>query len=189
MRRIRINSKNLTMPSVIGSLAALLLLLTLVGCFQSDHPLLNIFNSVTPVAEGRYNYEELSDKSKKSLTITHDGTVTKMISTKADGSVQISKLYMHELGDNFYIVMDPSNDYSLIHVNSKAVLEFDETYCDDLLDLARSTGKSISEYGVAKVVGEKSHSCQFTDLDDLKTAMVALINNDKIVVARIYKPQ
>ena len=60
-----------------GLLAGLLLsVLPLTGCFKSDTPLISVFDSVTPVPEGRYTYVD-TDKSTKSVMITHDGTVTK----------------------------------------------------------------------------------------------------------------
>jgi hypothetical protein len=167
--------------------------LFLAGCFKSDYPLLNIFNSSTPIGDGRYVLSDLDKDGKpvppKEYVVTHDLTTTKMISTKDDGSIQVANLLIHELGDNFYIVMDASNDYSLIHVNPKAILEFDESKnCDDLIDLAKSEGKDISAYGVASVDGDSSHTCKFTSLDGLETAFGALANANKIVINHIYKP-
>jgi phage I-like protein len=106
---------------------------------------------------------------------------------------------MDDLGEGFFLVMDPDNNYSLIHVNPKAILQFDEsTYCDNLLSLARSVGKSIAEYGVVKVLGEKPHVCKFNDLGSIERAMAALAssrtdtsNGDTVfnllVISRIYR--
>ncbi len=168
--------------------------LLFAGCFKSDFPLLTIFNSTTPIADGHYASADLGADGKpepvKHYAITHDFTTTKMISTKDDGSIQVANLLIHELGDGFYIVMDASNDYSLIHVNPKAVLEFDEQkFCDDLISVAQSEGKDISAYGVSSVTGDQSHTCKFTDLDGLQSAFVALINANKIVINHIYKPE
>ena len=158
-----------------GLLAVLLLsVLPLTGCFKSDTPLISVFDSVAPVPEGRYTYVD-TDKSTKSVMITHDGTVTKQIWIKDDGSAHIERLLMQELDKGYYIVMDPSNDYALIKVNPQSIVYFDASkYCNKLLDVARSAGKSISEYGVVRVDGSK---CEFNDLDSIKGAFAALANS------------
>jgi len=178
-----------------------LLALSLSGCFESDKPLISALDSVTPVPEGRYTYED-TDKSPKSIIITHDGTTTLMTSIKDDGSAKIDRFLMQGLGRDYYIVMDNTYDYTLIHVASKSILEFDASlYCDSLFDLARSEGKSISEYGVAQVDTKTSHRhCKFNDLDSVKVAFAALLNSgtelpsgntlvERLQVLRIYKRQ
>ena len=161
-----------------GLLTVLLLpVLPLSGCFKSNTPLITVFDSVTPVPEGRYTYVD-TDKSTKSVIITHDGTVTKMISTKSDGSVKVDRLLMQELDRGYYIVMDAENDYSLIRVNPQSVIYFNGSIlCDKLLDVARSEGKNISEYGVVRVTGDKFHLCLFGDIDSIKGALAALANS------------
>ena len=161
-----------------GLLAVLLLsVLPLSGCFKSDTPLISVFDSVTPVPEGRYTYVD-TDKSTKSVIITHDGTVTKMISIKDDGSAKIDRLLMQELDKGYYIVMDATNDYSLIKVNPQSIIYFNASIlCDKLLGVARSVGKSISEYGVVRVTGDKSHLCFFDDIDSIKGAFAALADS------------
>lgn len=181
-----------------GLLAVLLLsVLPLSGCFKSETPLITVFDSVTPVPEGRYTYVD-TDKSTQSVIITHDGTVTKMISIRDDGSAKIDRLLMQELDKGYYIVMDPSNDYALIKVNLKSIVYFDGSkYCNKLLGVARSAGKSISEYGVVRVDGGQ---CIFDDIDSIKGAFAALANSgskmsdgtflvDGLVIGRIYKRQ
>jgi hypothetical protein len=181
-----------------GLLAVLLLsVLPLSGCFKSDTPLISVFDSVTPVPEGRYTYVD-TDKSTKSVIITHDFTATKMISIKDDGSTHIDRLLMQELDKGYYIVMDSSNDYALIKVNPNTIVYFDASkYCNKLLDVARSAGKSISEYGVVRVDGSK---CEFNDLDSIKGAFAALANSgtklsngtflvDGLVIGGIYRRQ
>jgi len=93
------------------------------------------------------------------------------------------------------------NTHSLIRVLPNAILQFDEsTYCDNLLSVARSAGKSISEYGVVEVIGEKPHVCKFNDRASVEGAMAALANHnvklpdggtgaDLLVLERIYKRQ
>ncbi|MGA7181687.1 MAG: hypothetical protein WBX11_19175 [Thiobacillaceae bacterium] len=192
------NESAVSMPRYRGLLAVLLLsVLSLSGCFKSDSPLISVFGSVTPIPEGRYTYVD-TDKSTKSVIITHDGSVTKMISIKDDGSVHIDQLLMQELDNGYYIVMDSSNDYALIKVNPKTIVYFDASkYCNKLLDVARSAGKSISEYGVVRVDGSK---CEFNDIDSIKGAFAALANSgtklsngtflvDGLVIGGIYHRQ
>jgi len=163
--------------------------LALCACFKSDFALITIFDSVTPISEGRYTYVD-TDKATKSVIITHDGTVTKMTTIKDDGSAQIQKLLIRELGQDFFIVMDGENDYGLVQVHDGTVLEFDgSSYCDDLLNLARSERTNISEYGVIQVIGENSHACKFASFAGVARAMVALANNHKIVAIRTYQRQ
>jgi hypothetical protein len=170
--------KIVTGGSLKGLLAVLLLsVLPLSGCFKSDTPLISVFDSVTPVPEGRYTFVD-TDKSTKSVIITHDGTVTKQISIKDDGSVKITRFLMQELDKGYYIVMDADNEYSLIRVNPKSIIYFNGlVLCDNLLGVARSVGKSISEYGVVRVTGDKTHTCWFDDVDSIKGAMAALANS------------
>jgi hypothetical protein len=168
---------------------ALALPLALCACFKSDFALITIFDSVTPIAEGRYTYVD-TDKAAKSVIITHDGTVTKMTKVKDDGSAQIQNLLIHYLGEDFFVVMDAENDYALVQVHDRTVLEFDESsYCDDLLNLARSNRKNISEYGVVQVIGENSHTCKFDSFNGVARAMAALASDQKIVAIRIYQRQ
>ena len=57
-----------------GLLGVLLLaVLPLAPCFKSDNPLITVFDSVTPIPEGRYTYVD-TDKSTKSVIVTHDGS-------------------------------------------------------------------------------------------------------------------
>jgi hypothetical protein len=173
----------------IRATLVLALPLAVSGCFKSDFPLFTVFSSVTPIVEGRYTYVD-TDKVTKSVIITHDGTATKMTTIKTDGSAQIQNLLIADLGAQFYLVMDAGNNYALIHVHDRTVLEFDESkYCDDLLNWARSDGKNVSYYGVTQVTGDDTHTCKFTSFDDIARAMAALANNDKIVVIRIYQRQ
>lgn len=161
-----------------GSLTVLLLsVFPLSSCFKSATPLISVFDSVAPVPEGLYTYVD-TNKATKSVIITHDGGATKMITTKDDGSVKIDRLLMEELDKGYYIVMDAENDYALIKVNPQSVILFNASIlCDKLLDVARSAGKSISEYGVVRMSGDKSHLCVFNDIDGVKGAMAALANS------------
>lgn len=182
------------------AVALLLAVLPLSGCFKSDTPLITVFDSVTPIPEGRYTYVD-TDKSTNSVIITHDGTVTKMTSIKADGSAKIDKFLMQEIDKGYYILMDANNNYTLIRVNPKNVIEFNGSILGDkLLAVARSAGKNISDYGVVRVTGDQSHTCWFDDLDSLKGAMAALQNSgtelsngtflvNGLEIARIYNRQ
>lgn len=181
-------------------LLPLLTMLALSGCFKSDKPLISSFDSVAPIPEGHY-ISVNADKTTNSVIITHDWNTTKFITTKADGSVKITNLRMAKVDKGYYIVMDPDNEYTLIRVNPKNVIEFDGTKLGDkLLDVARAAGKDISDYGVVRVTGDSSHTCWFDDIDDMKRAMVALANSgtemsngtflvNGLVIANIYERQ
>jgi hypothetical protein len=60
--------------------------------------------------------------------------------------------------------------------------------------------KSICDYGVVRVTGDKSHLCLFDDIDSIKGAMAALANSgtqlpngtflvDGLEIGNIYKRQ
>jgi hypothetical protein len=158
-------------------LAVSLLSVLLCGCFKSDTPLISFFDSVAPIPEGQYTYVN-TDKTTNSVIITHDCNATKMITIKADGSAKINTLLMVELDKGYYIVMDADKDYTLIRVNAKNFIEFDGSKLGDkLLAVAQSAGKNISDYGVVRVTGDKSHTCWFNDLDGMKRAMATLANS------------
>ena len=178
----------------------LLLVLALSGCFKSDTPLISFFDSVAPIPEGQYTYIN-DDKTTNSVVITHDCNATKMITIKADGSAKINTLLMAAIDKGYYIVMDANNEYTLIRVNPKNFIEFDGAKLGDkLLEVARSAGKNVSDYGVVRVTGDTSHTCWFDDIDSMKRAMVALASSgtegsdgtfyvNGLVIAHIYHRQ
>jgi len=163
-------------------------------------PLISFFDSVTPIPEGRYTYLN-DDKTTNSVIITHDWNYTKLITIKDDGSAKIDKFLMEKVDKDYYIVMDAKNESTLIHVNANNFIEFDGTKLGDkLLDVARSAGKDISDYGVVRVTGDNLHTCWFNDIDGMKRAMAALANSgtemsngtflvNGLVIAHIYKRQ
>jgi hypothetical protein len=163
--------------------------LTLSGCFKSDLPLFNRFDSVTPVAEGTYSYTD-TDKKRKNAIVTLDGTATKFITTKDDGSAFIQTLLMSSLGEGYYIVMDDQSNYGLIRVRGREVLEYDhENNCNDILEIAQMEGSRPSDYGVASVTGDNPKTCKFTSMDNLRRAMETLIERDAIDPSTTYTRQ
>ena len=163
--------------------------IVLSGCFKSDFPLFNRFDSVTPVAEGTYSYTG-SDKKRKNAIVTLDGTATKFITMKDDGSALIQTLLMRSLGEGYYIVMDQQNNYGLIQVRGSEVIEYEhENNCTDLLEIAQMEGSSPSDYGVASVTGDNPKTCKFTSMDNLMRGIETLIERDAIDPAVIYMRQ
>lgn len=171
-------SAGVSMSRYRGLLAVLLLsMLPLSGCFKSAMPLITMIDSVAPIPNGRYAYVD-DNKATKYVTIAHDGTATKRTMTDADGSVNVDWFLMQKLDRSYYVVMDAKNNYALISVNSNSFTLFKASaLCEKLLGVARSAGKSISEYGVIQVDGDTSQTCWFDDIYNVKVAFVALLNS------------
>jgi hypothetical protein len=163
--------------------------LALSGCFKSDYPLLNAFNSQTPVAEGSYSYID-TDKKRKTAIVTHDGAATKFITTKDDGSALIQTLLMRPIGEGYYVVMDDQNDYGLIDIRDGEVIEYTHAnYCNDIAEIAQMERSAPSDYGVAVISGSDTKTCTFTSVDGLVEAMETLIERDALDPMRIYTRQ
>lgn len=162
---------------------------TLSGCFKSDLPLFNRFDSETPVAEGTYSYID-TDKKRKNAVVTLDGSATKFITTKDDGSAMIQTLLMRSIGEGYYVAMNEQNNYGLIQVRGRQVIEYEhENYCSDILEIAQMERSSPSDYGVSSVTGDDPKTCKFTSFDNLVLAIETLLDRNAIDPLRTYQRQ
>src|SRR4051812_12041495 len=99
------------MSQVVRVAVVLFCALALSGCFKSDNPFITVFDSVAPIPEGTYTYQDTDGKQKTAI-ITTELTLTKMITVDANGNPKLSYLLMRGVGDNHYIVQNDDNIYA-----------------------------------------------------------------------------
>ena len=172
------------MSHFIRVAVALVCALALSGCFKSDYPLITVFDSVAPIPEGTYTYQD-NDGKQKTAVITTELTVTKMITVDANGNPKLSYLLIRDVGDDTYVVQDGENNYALIQINDGVIEEYDEQdYCDDLKEDSAIEGMSLSDYGANNAEG--TSICKFTSFEGLVQAFQTLDDLGSLGVAREY---
>jgi hypothetical protein len=171
-----------------GAVFALLCALALSGCFKSDNPLITVFNSVAPIPEGTYSYRDTGGK-EKSVVITRELTVTKMINADDNGALKLSYFLMRDVGDGWYVVQDGRNAYGLIQLKNDVVIEYDEArYCRDLKEALEEEQRPLSDVGATSPTsGDNSGICTFASFDDLLAAFQVLENHGMRRIAREYR--
>jgi hypothetical protein len=175
------------MSQPIRVAAALFCALALSGCFKSDYPLITVFDSVAPIPEGTYTYQD-NDGKQKTAVITTELTVTKMITVDANGNPKLAYLLMRDVGDNYYVVQDAQNNYALIHIDDGVIEEYnEEDYCDDLKEDSALEGRSFSDYGAESNNSDRTSICKFTSFDGLVDAFQTLDDLGSLGVAREYR--
>lgn len=170
-----------------GAGLALLCALALSGCFKSDNPLISVFDSVAPIPEGTYSYKDSGGK-EKSVVITRELTVTKMIDVDDKGAPKLSYLLMRDVGDGWYIVQDGRNAYGLIQLKNDVVIEYDEArYCRDLKEALEEEQRRLSDVGATSPnSGDNSGVCTFSSFDGLLAAFQVLENHGSRRIGREY---
>jgi len=166
---------------VIRRSALLLFATTMVtGCFKSDKPLIDIFESTTPIAPGIYTYTQ--DGKTMSALISIDWPATVRATVNEDGSSKVDRFYMRKLYDNYYIVMDAQNNYGLIWVQNGSVSVAEADDCEKLQDIE---DEFELEYNEVEVASEMM--CKFKSFDRLADAYKRLIEEKALKVGVVYQ--
>ena len=174
------------MTRIIRAAFPVLCALGLTGCFKSDGPLINVFNSVAAIPEGTYAYVD-TDKKAKRVVITNNLTVTKMITFDDKGSPNIQNLLMRDAGDGYYIVMDGKYNYGLISVENGKITEYSESdYCDDLQEAIELEGDTLSSYDARSNDADSSSVCTFSTYDGMVRAFQTLDNHGSLGIEHVY---
>ena len=166
---------------VIRRSALLLFATTMVtGCFKSDKPLIDIFESTTPIAPGIYTYTQ--DGKTMSALISIDWPATVRATVNEDGSSKVDRFYMRKLYDNYYIVMDAQNNYGLIWVQNGSVSVAEADDCEKLQDIEDEFELEYNEIEVASEM-----TCKFKSFDRLADAYKRLIEEKALKVGVVYQ--